>query len=103
MSDIVHDAANVLTQRQGEQINRLTPVLVIFLPIAAVTGFFGMNCGWMIIALDSKAVFLALGMLLPISMVLLTAAWFIQRRFIRIGCRRLTPPTTNRLEIERLD
>jgi len=92
MSDIVHDAATTLTQRQGEQINRLTLVSLVFLPVTAVTGFFGMNFNWMISALDSKAAFFALGMLLPIAMVLLTVAWFIQRGFIRIGRRRLAPP-----------
>jgi len=95
MSDIVHDAANALTQRQGEQINRLTLVSLIFLPVTAVTGFFGMNFNWMINALDSEAAFLFLGMLLPISMVLLTVAWFIQRGFIQIGRRWLTPPPRN--------
>ena len=92
MSDIVHDAATTLTQRQGEQINRLTLVSLVFLPVTAVTGFFGMNFNWMISALDSKAAFFALGMLLPIAMVLLTVAWFIQRGFIQIGRRRLAPP-----------
>jgi Mg2+ and Co2+ transporter CorA len=95
MSDIVHDAANALTQRQGEQINRLTLVSLIFLPVTAVTGFFGMNFNWMISALDGKAAFFTLGMLLPISMVLLTVAWFIQRRFIQIGRRRPAPPPGN--------
>lgn len=93
MSDIVHDAANALTQRQGEQINRLTLVSLIFLPVTAVTGFFGMNFNWMIGALDGEAAFFALGMLLPISMVLLTLAWFIQRGFIQIGRRRPASPS----------
>jgi Mg2+ and Co2+ transporter CorA len=92
MSDIVHDAANALTQRQGEQINRLTLVSLIFLPVTAVTGFFGMNFNWMINALDSEAAFLVLGTLLPISMVLFTVAWFIQRGFIQIGRHRPAPP-----------
>ena len=91
MSDIVHDAASALTQRQGEQINRLTLVSLIFLPVTAVTGFFGMNFNWMINALDSEVAFFFLGMLLPISMVLLTVAWFIRRGFIQIGRRWLTP------------
>jgi hypothetical protein len=34
-------------------------------------------------------------------MVLLTAAWFIQRRFIQIGRRR--PPPAHRAEMGRLD
>jgi Mg2+ and Co2+ transporter CorA len=95
MSDIVHDAANAVTQRQGEQINRLTLVSLIFLPVTAVTGFFGMNFNWMISALESKGAFFALGMLLPISMMLLTLAWFTQRGFIQIGRRRPAPPPEN--------
>jgi len=47
MSDILHDAANAIAERQGEQINRLTLVSLIFLPITAVTGFFGMNFAWL--------------------------------------------------------
>jgi Mg2+ and Co2+ transporter CorA len=87
MSDILHDAANAIAQRQGEQINRLTLVSLIFLPITAVTGFFGMNFGWMTAALRSEAAFLTLGVLLPALMVLLTVAWFIRRGFIQIGRR----------------
>jgi Mg2+ and Co2+ transporter CorA len=95
MSDIVHDAANALTQRQGEQINRLTLVSLIFLPVTAVTGFFGMNFNWMISALGSEAAFLVLGMLLPFAMVLFTVAWLIQRGFIQLGRSRPAPPPTN--------
>jgi hypothetical protein len=60
---------------------------LIFLPITAVTGFFGMNFGWMTAALRSEAAFLTLGVLLPALMVLLTVAWFIRRGFIQIGRR----------------
>jgi Mg2+ and Co2+ transporter CorA len=92
MSDILHDAANANAQRQGEQINRLTLVTLIFLPITAVTGFFGMNFSWMISALGSAAAFFVLGLLLPTLMVLLTVAWFIHRGFIKIGRRLPTHP-----------
>lgn len=85
MSDILHDAANAVAQRQGEQINRLTLVTLIFLPITAVTGFFGMNFNWMISALGSAAAFFVLGVLLPTLMVLLTVALFIHRGFIKRG------------------
>ena len=85
LSDILHDTANALVQRQGEQINRLTLVSLIFLPLTAVTGFFGMNFNWMIASLDSSAAFLILGVLLPTLMVLLTVAWFYFRGFIQIG------------------
>jgi Mg2+ and Co2+ transporter CorA len=85
LSDILHDTANALAQRQGEQINRLTLVSLIFLPLTAVTGFFGMNFNWMIAALDSSAAFVILGVLLPTLMVLLTVGWFYVRGFIQIG------------------
>jgi Mg2+ and Co2+ transporter CorA len=88
MSDILHDAANAVAQRQGEQIHRLTLVTLIFLPITAVTGFFGMNFNWMISALGSAAAFFVLGVLLPTLMVLLTVAWFIHRGVVKIGRRR---------------
>jgi Mg2+ and Co2+ transporter CorA len=87
MSDILHDAANAIAQRQGEQINRLTLVSLIFLPVTAVTGFFGMNFRWMTTALQSEAAFFLLGVMLPTLMVLLTFAWFIRRGFIKIGQR----------------
>lgn len=88
MSDILHDAANAVAQRQSEQIHRLTLVTLIFLPITAVTGFFGMNFNWMISALGSAAAFFSLGVLLPTLMVLLTVAWFIHRGVVKIGRRR---------------
>jgi Mg2+ and Co2+ transporter CorA len=53
MSEIMHDSATAIAQRQGEQINRLTLVSLIFLPVTAVTGFFGMNFSWMIDALKT--------------------------------------------------
>ncbi len=87
MSDILHDAANAMAQRQGEQINRLTLVSLIFLPITAVTGFFGMNFAWMTAALQTETAFFVLGVTFPTLMMLLTLGWFIQRGFIKIGRR----------------
>jgi Mg2+ and Co2+ transporter CorA len=92
MSEIVHDYATAIAQRQSEQINRLTLVSLLFLPVTAVTGFFGMNFSWMIGALDSRLAFFALGVLLPCAMVLVTVAWFTQRGFIQL--RRRLPAGT---------
>jgi Mg2+ and Co2+ transporter CorA len=39
MSDIADDFATEIAQRQGDQINRLTLVSLIFLPVTALTGF----------------------------------------------------------------
>ena len=95
MSEIVHDYATAIAQRQSEQINRLTLVSLLFLPVTAVTGFFGMNFNWMIGALGSPAAFLVLGLLLPAAMVIITVAWFARRGFIQLRHRPpagTTPP-----------
>jgi Mg2+ and Co2+ transporter CorA len=87
MSEIVHDYATAIAQRQSEQINRLTLVSLLFLPVTAVTGFFGMNFNWMIGALGSPAAFLVLGLLLPAAMVIITVGWFARRGFIQLRHR----------------
>ncbi len=52
-AQIVQDYVNMLARHQGAQINRLTVVSVIFLPLTFMTGFFGMNFNWMINSLSS--------------------------------------------------
>ena len=32
--------------KQGNRINQLTIVSILFLPVTFLTGYFGMNCGW---------------------------------------------------------
>jgi Mg2+ and Co2+ transporter CorA len=83
LSEIIHDSATAIAQRQGEQINRLTLVSLIFLPVTAVTGFFGMNFNWMIDALGSERAFFALGVILPTVMVLATVSWLGYRGLIQ--------------------
>jgi Mg2+ and Co2+ transporter CorA len=83
MSEMMHDYATAIAQRQGEQINRLTLVSLIFLPVTALTGFFGMNFDWMNKALDSAAAFFILGVFLPVLLVLATVGWLIQRGLIQ--------------------
>jgi Mg2+ and Co2+ transporter CorA len=78
-TDIMQDYATALTRQQGEQISRLTIVSVIFLPLTALTGFFGMNFGWMGDALGSLAAFLILGVLLPATSVVITVLWLRRR------------------------
>jgi Mg2+ and Co2+ transporter CorA len=96
MSEIIHDSSTAIAQRQGEQINRLTLVSLIFLPVTAVTGFFGMNFNWMIDALGSEWAFFALGVLLPIFMVLITVAWLANRGLIQFA--RRPPPHRPRVD-----
>jgi Mg2+ and Co2+ transporter CorA len=94
MSDIMHDSAMAIAQRQAEQINRLTLVSLIFLPVTALSGFFGMNFNWMISHLGSGESFLVLGILLPIVSVVLSIAWFRHRGLIYFKSRprREMPP-----------
>ena len=78
-ADILQNYATAIAKRQGEQINRLTIVSIIFLPITFLTGFFGMNFDWMIDTLGSPAAFLFLGIILPVATVTLTLLWFKHR------------------------
>jgi Mg2+ and Co2+ transporter CorA len=81
-SDVVQNYATAIAQRQGEQINRLTLVSMIFLPITFLTGFFGMNFHWMNEYLVSPTAFLALGILLPVLCVTTTVLWLKRRGLI---------------------
>jgi Mg2+ and Co2+ transporter CorA len=91
MSDIMHDHATAIAQRQGEQINRLTLVSLIFLPVTALSGFFGMNFNWMINHIESARAFVILGVTLPALSVLISIVWFLQRGLIQIPFRRRQP------------
>jgi len=78
-SVVVQDYKAALAQWQSEQISRLTVVSVIFLPITFLTGFFGMNFGWMANHLAGLTVFLALGVVLPFANAVVTIGWFRRR------------------------
>jgi Mg2+ and Co2+ transporter CorA len=82
-ADIIQDCVAATAQRQSEQINRLTMVSLIFLPITFLTGFFGMNFNWMIDILGSPIAFFCLGLLLPLACVMGTLLWFTRRGLLR--------------------
>jgi magnesium transporter len=84
LSDIMHDFATELAEKQGEQINRLTLVSLIFLPVTALTGFFGMNFDWLNRQVGSEEAFLVLGLLLPVLCVGLTIVWLSRKGLMRI-------------------
>jgi len=88
MSEITHDFATAIAQRQSEQIGRLTLVSLIFLPVTALTGFFGMNFDWMSRAVASREAFFLLGVLLPALSVMLTVIWLWRKGLVRFGLRR---------------
>jgi Mg2+ and Co2+ transporter CorA len=82
MSDIMHDNAMAIAQRQAEQINRLTLVSLIFLPVTALSGFFGMNFNWMINNIGGLGAFIGLGIMLPVVSVIVSVAYFRHRGLI---------------------
>jgi magnesium transporter len=70
--------AKVINLRMNETIYWLTVVATIFLPLTFLTGFFGMNFGWMVGEIDSEAAFFALGIGGPILGTILI--WYAVRR-----------------------
>jgi Mg2+ and Co2+ transporter CorA len=83
MADRMRDYATAIAQRQGEEINRLTLVNLVFLPLTALTGFFGMNFDWMVRSLNGPAAFFGLGVALPTACVALTILWIRRKGLLR--------------------
>jgi magnesium transporter len=44
---VISNQQNEISVRQNETVKRLTLVATIFLPLTFITGFFGMNFGWL--------------------------------------------------------
>ncbi len=82
LSSIMQDYGTSLAAKQGEQINRLTIVSTIFLPLTWLTGFFGMNFDWLDQHLSGTSAFFVLGLGLPIASVCATIFWFRRRRLL---------------------
>jgi Mg2+ and Co2+ transporter CorA len=78
-SQMMQEYASTLAQRQGEQIDRLTIVSIIFLPITFLTGFFGMNFNVLTEAMTGRASFLLLGVALPVACAIASIVWFRRR------------------------
>jgi Mg2+ and Co2+ transporter CorA len=78
-SQMMQEYASTLAQRQGEQIDRLTIVSIIFLPITFLTGFFGMNFSVLTEAMTGRTSFLLLGIALPVACAIASIVWFRRR------------------------
>ncbi len=80
--DAAADAMGMLLDLQlNERAYQVSVVATIFVPLTFVTGFFGMNFGWMVDHIDSPLAFWLLGMAVPIATAALL--WrLLVRRFL---------------------
>jgi magnesium transporter len=70
--------AKLIDLRLNETTYWLTVVATVFLPLTFITGFFGMNFGWMVEAIDGPLAFVLLGIGTPVLGVALV--WALVRR-----------------------
>ncbi len=68
----IQDYESQVSTAQGNRINQLTLVSIIFLPISFLTGYFGMNFQYLVNETMSAGAWVALGVVLPIACVLLS-------------------------------
>jgi magnesium transporter len=62
--------------RQNDAMKQLTVIATIFLPLTFITGFFGMNFGWMVRQIDAFWVFAVLGIGSLLVSTVVLYAWF---------------------------
>jgi magnesium transporter len=71
----------LLDLQMNERAFVVSVVATIFVPLTLITGFFGMNFGWMVDQIDTPTAFWLLGFIGPVAVALL--CWrFLVRRFL---------------------
>lgn len=60
-----------LDNRQNVIMKQFTVIAGIFLPLSVVTGFFGMNFGWMVRNIDTQEEFLVYGVGIPLAIIVI--------------------------------
>lgn len=77
----VQDLQGQISTWQGNRINQLTVVTIIFLPITFLTGYFGMNFQWIDNLIEGAAAYVILGVVLPIALLAGSIGWLMRRGF----------------------
>jgi magnesium transporter len=73
---VISNQQNEISVRQNETMKQLTVVATIFLPLTFITGFFGMNFGWMINDINSFWIFAVYGVGSLILSAVVIYYWF---------------------------
>jgi magnesium transporter len=83
--DLLSGATDVylatIADRRDQVMKQLTIIATVFLPITFITGFFGMNFGWMIRQIGSGAAF-TIGVAVMLGTVVGILAFFRQRKWL---------------------
>jgi len=80
---VISNQQTEISVRQNETMKQLTLVATIFLPMTFITGFFGMNFGWMVRGIDDLWTFLVYGVGTLVLSATVIYMWF--RRSGKIG------------------
>lgn len=76
---------STVSNRLNSVMKRLTLVATIFLPLTVVTGFFGMNFGWMVRHVNSFAAFMLLGVGGVLTCLVLLMVFFLRAGYLGNG------------------
>jgi magnesium transporter len=82
LTGAIHLAEGITSTRLAVASERLSLIATIFLPLTAVSSFFGMNFGWMVDRIDSLPWFLTLGLGLPIALLAFLLLVILRRGFL---------------------